>query len=62
MRMVRVVDPLTSPGDELKGRGPRIVPGVYPEQGIRDWLNCYGRLSEANFEHALKEGWIAWEI
>ena len=60
VKEVRVNEPLTSPGDRLKGRGPCIIPGVYPEKAIRDWLNCEGRLSEANFEFALEQGWISW--
>jgi hypothetical protein len=61
MSNIRVVVGLTSPGDPLKGRGPRLIPGVYPEDDIRRWLNCEGRLSEANFEFALSQGWITKE-
>lgn len=58
VRNVRVVEPLTCPADPQKGLGPRIVPGVYAERDIREWLNAGGQLSEANFDYALQNGWI----
>jgi hypothetical protein len=53
---VRVLVPLASPGDPLRGHGPQIIPGpeLIPKEQIMEWLIG----SDANYQFAIEQKWI----